>query len=139
MKLTLKNTLTISAILFCCSFNSLTFNNDSTQSILGIWKWMKVINSETKEEAGIEMITMGMAKEVKTEFLKDGSYLEHKWREGKSEPSTIKGEWKLEADGKMLSMKPKENWMETPVILLTEDSLIIQMHPTMQLLMIKEK
>ncbi|MGV3695821.1 lipocalin family protein [Flavobacterium sp.] len=112
--------------------------DDTSKKLIGTWKWANVINGETNEEMGIDMVTMGMASEVKTEFKTGGSYVESKLRTGATEYSTTNGEWKLEGDD-VLNMKPKDKWRPSKILKFTKDSLIIQMSPKMNLLLVKQK
>jgi len=111
---------------------------DTSDKLIGTWKWAIAINSETNEEMGIEAMTMGMATEVKTEFKKDKTFVESKMRKGSTEYSTTSGEWKLES-GDILNLKPKEKWQPKKILKLSNDSLLLQMNPQMNLLMIKQK
>ncbi len=106
--------------------------------MVGTWTWKTIIDAETKEDLGIDMVTMGMASEVKTEFKKDKTYVESKLRKGSTEYSTTNGEWKFESND-MLNLKSKDKWRPSKVVKISNDSLLLQMNPKMLLLMIKQK
>ena len=112
--------------------------SEVSQKIIGTWMWNNVIDAETNKEMGIGMVTMGMASEVKTVFKKDGTFEESKLRKDSKEWSTNHGEWKME-DKETLNMKPKDKWKPSKILKLTDDSLLLQMSPTMNLLMIRQK
>jgi hypothetical protein len=110
---------------------------DSSEKLIGTWIWKTVIDGETKEDMGIDVVTMGMASEVKTEFKKDKTYIESKLRKGTKEYSTTNGEWKTEDD--ILSLKAKDKWRPSKILKISNDSLLLQMNPKMHLLLIKQK
>jgi len=113
-------------------------SSELKDKLIGIWKWNTVINSQTNEDMGIDVVTMGMATEVKTEFRKDNTYIESKLRKGSTEYSTTTGEWKIEKD-EVLNLKPKDTWKPSKILKLSNDTLLLEMNPQMNLLMIKEK
>ncbi|UPT71230.1 MAG: DUF5004 domain-containing protein [Flavobacterium sp. JAD_PAG50586_2] len=108
------------------------------EKLIGTWTWTTVIDGETNQDMGIDIVTMGMATEVKTEFKKDNAYIESKLRKGSTEYSNVNGEWKLEGDD-VLNLKSKEKWRPGKILKLRNDSLLIQMNPKMHLLMLKKK
>jgi hypothetical protein len=108
------------------------------EKLIGTWTWTTVIDGETNQDMGIDIVTMGMATEVKTEFKKDNTYIESKLRKGSTEYSNVNGEWKLEGDD-VLNLKSKDKWRPSKVLKLRNDSLLIQMNPKMHLLMLKKK
>lgn len=108
------------------------------EKLIGTWTWTTVIEGETNQDMGIDIVTMGMATEVKTEFKKDNTYIESKLRKGSTEYSNVDGEWKLEGDD-VLNLKSKDKWRPSKVLKLRNDSLLIQMNPKMHLLMLKKK
>jgi hypothetical protein len=110
---------------------------DSSEKLIGTWIWKTVIDGETNEDMGIDVVTMGMASEVKTEFKKDKTYIESKLRKGTTEYSTTNGEWKTEDD--ILSLKAKDKWRPSKILKISNDTLVLQMNPKMNLLMIKQK
>lgn len=108
------------------------------EKLIGTWTWTTVIDGETNQDMGIDIVTMGMATEVKTEFKKDNTYIESKLRKGSTEYSNVNGEWKLEGDD-VLNLKSKEKWRPSKILKLRNDSLLVQMNPKMHLLMLKKK
>lgn len=128
------------AILTFLLFTSATskVQSDLSEKIIGTWNWKTVIDVETKQDMGIDMMTMGMASDVKTEFKKDNTYIESKLKKGSTEYSNIQGEWKIE-NNETLLLKAKEKWTPSKVLKLSNDSLLVQMNPKMILVMVKEK
>ncbi len=112
--------------------------SDLSEKIIGTWIWKTIIDTETQQDMGLDMVTMGMAAEVKTEFKKDKTYIESKLRKGTTEYSTTNGEWKLESD-EILNLKAKDKWRPGKIVKVTKDSLLLQMNPKMTLLMIRQK
>ncbi len=110
---------------------------DRPETLVGTWLWKTVIDPASGEDVGIELLTMGLASEIKTEFRKDGSYVESKLKSGSNDLSETRGEWKLETD--KLSLKSKDKWRPATIIKLTNDSLLLQMNPNIILLMLKQK
>ena len=131
--------LSLIGILFLTSTTTITnFQSDKSEKLIGNWIWKTVIDAETNEDLGIEMVTMGMASEVKTEFKKDNTYIESKLRKGSTEYSNVNGEWKIEND-EILNLKAKDKWKPSKILKLSKDSLLLQMNPKMKLLMIRQK
>ena len=131
--------LLLGATFLLSSAKTITnFQSDLSEKLIGNWIWKNVINTETQEELGIDMITMGMASEVKTEFKKDGTYIERKLRKGSNEYSNVNEEWKTEND-ETLNLKAKDKWRPNKILKLSKDSLLIQMNPKLNLLMIRQK
>ena len=131
--------LSLLVILFLTSATKMTnVTSDKSEKIIGIWIWKTVIDTETNEDLGIDMITMGMASEVKTEFKKDKTYIESKLRNGSTEYSNVSGEWKIEND-EILNLKAKDKWRPSKILKLSNDSLLVQMSPKMKLLMLRKK
>ncbi len=129
--------LFISFLTLSDSTSGMISENDLKKKLIGIWLWQTVFDSETGEDMGIQEVTMGMATEVKTEFRMDHIYVESKLRKGSSEYSTTEGEWRLE-NNKVLAMKSKEKWSSVNILKLSEDSLLLEINPKMNLLMIKQ-
>lgn len=119
-------------------FASAQKQTDVSQKLIGTWKWTTVFDAETNQDMGIDMLTMGMAAEIKTEFRKDNTYTESKLRKGTTEYSTTNGEWKLE-DNEILSLKMKEKWRPAKILKLSNDTLMLQINQKMHLLLIKQK
>lgn len=114
-----------------------TIQTDSSEKLIGTWIWKTILDGETNQDMGIDMVTMGMASEVKTEFKKDKTYIESKLRKGTTEYSTTTGEWKIEDE--ILNLKIKDKWRPSKILKMSNDSLLLQMNPKMHLLMIKQK
>lgn len=131
--------LSLIVIFFLTSATKMTnVQSDKSEKLIGIWIWKTVIDAETNEDLGIDMITMGMASEVKTEFKKDKTYIESKLRNGSTEYSNVNGEWKIEND-EILNLKAKDKWRPSKILKLSNDSLLLQMNPKMKLLMMRKK
>ena len=132
-------TLSILAILILTSASKITTNqSDLSEKIIGTWIWKTIIDSQNNEDLGIDMVTMGMASEVKTEFKKDKTYIESKLRKGTTEYSTTIGEWKIEND-EVLNLKAKDKWRPSKIIKISNDTILLQMNPKMILVMVKQK
>jgi len=114
------------------------FQSDLSDKLIGTWIWKTVIDAETNQDLGLDMVTMGIASEVKTEFKKDKTYIESKLAKGSSEYSKVNGEWNLEND-EILNLKSKDKWRPSKILKLSNDSLMLQMNPKMILLMLREK
>ncbi|MBS7788121.1 lipocalin family protein [Flavobacterium sp. CYK-55] len=131
--------LSVFAVLVLTSATSIkTVQSDLSEKLIGTWQWNTIIDAETKESMGLDMVTMGMASEVKTEFKKDKTYIESKLKKGTTDWSNLSGEWKIE-DGDVLNLKAKDKWRPSKVVKMSNDSLLLQMNPKMLLLMIKKK
>ena len=131
--------LSLIVIFFLTSATKKTnVQSDKSEKLIGIWIWKTVIDAETNEDLGMDMITMGMASEVKTEFKKDKTYIESKLRNGSTEYSNVNGEWKIEND-EILNLKAKDKWRPSKILKLSSDSLLLQMNPKMKLLMMRKK
>lgn len=131
--------LSVFAVLVLTSATSIkTVQSDLSEKLIGTWQWNTIIDAETKESMGLDMVTMGMASEVKTEFKKDKTYIESKLKKGTTDWSNVSGEWKIE-DGDVLNLKAKDKWRPSKVVKMSNDSLLLQMNPKMLLLMIKKK
>lgn len=131
--------LSLLVIFFLTSATKMAnVQSDKSEKLIGIWIWKTVIDAETNEDLGIDMITMGMASEVKTEFKKDNTYIESKLRNGSTEYSNVNGEWKIEND-EILNLKAKDKWRPSKILKLSNDSLLLQMNPKMKLLMMRKK
>jgi hypothetical protein len=115
------------------------FNMQDKNQLIGSWRWLHVMNTATNEKVSIEKLTMGMTNNIKTTFKDDNTYTEDKTKLDGSGVSTTTGEWKLEDNDKILSMKSNDKWRPSKVILFTADSLIVEMRPSLQLVMTKEK
>lgn len=134
----MKAKITILSFLTLLIFTSAsTTKTDSSEKIIGTWVWKTILDGETNQDMGIDMVTMGMASEVKTEFKKDKTYIESKLRKGTTEYSTTTGEWKIEDE--ILNLKIKDKWRPSKILKMSNDSLLLQMNPKMHLLMIKQK
>lgn len=132
-------TLSLLAILILTSASKITKSqSDLSDKIIGTWIWKTIIDSQNNEDLGIDIVTMGMASEVKTEFKKDKTYIESKLRKGTTEYSTTNGEWKIEND-EVLNLKAKDKWRPSKIIKISNDTLLLQMNPKMILVMIKQK
>lgn len=132
----------IKVIIFCLFTlliltSTTTIQTDSSEKLIGTWIWKTILDGETNQDMGIDMVTMGMASEVKTEFKKDKTYIESKLRKGTTEYSTTTGEWKIEDE--ILKLKIKDKWRPSKILKMSNDSLLLQMNPKMHLLMIKQK
>ena len=112
---------------------------DSEKTIIGKWKWVNLFNPETQDSLGLYLLTMGMAKEVFTEYKEDNTFIEYKNKLDKEGFSETKGEWKLEDNNSTLKLKPKEKWMSSKIIKLSADTLIVEIRSPFQLLMVKQK
>ena len=135
----MKTKFLAASVLVVFVLTSATTNqSDLSEKLIGTWTWNTIIDTETKQDMGIDMVTMGMASEVKTEFKKDKTYIESKLRKGTTEFSTTIGEWKIE-ENQVLNLKVKEKWRPSKILKLSNDSLLVQMNPKMALLMIKKK
>jgi hypothetical protein len=131
--------LSLLVIFFLTSATKMAnVQSDKSEKLIGIWIWKTVIDAETNEDLGIDMITMGMTSEVKTEFKKDNTYIESKLRNGSTEYSNVNGEWKIEND-EILNLKAKDKWRPSKILKLSNDSLLLQMNPKMKLLMMRKK
>ncbi len=128
--------LLVILLFLSASFRHLT--SELRDQVVGKWKWVTIINSSTNEEAGLELVTMGLASDVKVEFKEDNTYVESKRRKAGAEYSTLSGEWKIEKDA-ILSTKQKDKWISMRILKLSNDSLLLEMNKDMNLLMIKEK
>ncbi len=109
------------------------------KELVGTWRWLNIVNSQSGEKIDIQKMTMGMAKEMKMEFKDDNSYLEHKTNSEDGKISTTSGEWKLEVEGTVLNMKTNEKWRPSKIISFSSDTLIIEMRGPMHLVLVKEK
>ncbi|HEX2534065.1 MAG TPA: lipocalin family protein [Chitinophagaceae bacterium] len=107
--------------------------------LVGTWRWVHIINTQSGETMDIEKGTMGMTKEVKTELKADDTYAEHKLRKEDDKVSTTTGTWKLEAEGTVLNLSTGEKERPARIIRLSGDTLTIAMRGHMQLVMVKEK
>ena len=107
--------------------------------IVGSWKWVHVLNTASRQKLSVQDFTMGLGKDILTNFKADGSYAEAKTAASDNTVSTTSGEWKLEKNGTVLAMKPKEKWMQAKIIVSTADSLIVEMRPELQLVMVRVK
>ncbi|MCR6639842.1 MAG: lipocalin family protein [Sporocytophaga sp.] len=112
--------------------------SDLADKLIGTWIWKTVIDSETKQDLGLDMVTMGIASEVRTEFKRDNTYTESKLRKGSSEYSYINGEWKIE-NNETLNLKAKDKWMPSKILKISNDSILLQMNSKLTLLMVKQK
>jgi|SRR6218665_1163204 len=130
--------LTVSVLALFVLTSATTNQSDLSEKLIGTWNWNTIIDPETKQDLGLDMVTMGMAAEIKTEFKKDKTFVESKLRKGTTEYSTTNGEWKIE-ENETLNMKIKEKWRPSKILKVSNDSLLIQMNPKMALLMIKKK
>ncbi len=112
--------------------------SDLADKLIGTWIWKTVIETETKQDLGLDMVTMGIASEVKTEFKKDNTYTDSKLIKGRTEYSHINGEWKIE-NNETLNFKSKDKWMPSKILKISNDSLLLQMNSKFTLLMVKQK
>lgn len=128
------------AFLTLSSMTSFNLEREAVEkSLLGTWNWQTVIDARTDEDMGLEMITMGMAKEIKTEFRKDYNYIEYKNKLKGEGYSSTEGIWRLSEDGIELSMSRKGKTTAARIIRLDKDSLLLEMRYPYQILMVKEK
>ncbi len=132
-----KVTLPIVLATLLSSFQKDPDNTEKT--LVGTWKWHTVINTSTNDTLGLEMLTMGMAREVKTEFRDDHTYTEIKNKLEGDGASKKVGEWKLEENNTVLSMKTKEKWVPGKILKLTPDTLILQPREPFGHILIKQR
>ena len=125
--------------LFFISVSFTVTDPEMEIQLLGTWKWVHLINSETNEIAGLEQLTMGMAKEVKTEFKADSIYIEYKNTLNSNELSSNKGLWYYDKKNNALMMKPKDKWLSSKIVRFSKDTIVLEMMKPMNLLMIREK
>lgn len=111
----------------------------SKNEVLGKWNWLHIIDTESKKVLRIEDISIGMADKLTTEFKEDNSYVESKTNSKQNKTSTTNGEWKLEFDGTVLSLKPADKWLPTPIVSCKGDTMVIQMSPVKHLVLVKQK
>lgn len=129
------------SFLFFTTISAITTVKAQTvapEQLVGTWNWKTVIDPETGDDLGLDRLTMGLASEIKTEFKKDNNYVERKLKPGSTEYSTTNGEWKLE-EKDILSLKAKDKWRPATILKMSGDSLLLQMNPKMNILMIKQK
>ncbi len=126
-------------LLTLCSMTNLPQVINNGNELIGTWKWVHVTNSETKEILGLDMLTMGLAKEIKTEFKEDSTYVEYKNKLKGEGYAMTNGLWVIDSETKTLKSKAKDQWISSKIIYLTKDTLIIEMRKPMHLLMVKEK
>ena len=132
-------TLSFVALILLTSASKVTkTQHDISEKLIGTWIWKTVLDGESNKDLGLDVITMGMASEVKTEFKTDNSYIESKMRKGSDEYSQTTGEWKIE-NNETLNLKSRDKWRPSKILKITTDSLLLQMNPKMYLLMIKQK
>jgi Domain of unknown function (DUF5004) len=124
--------------IFCSSTTARKIQFDLSETIVGTWIWKAVLDAETGQDMGLDMVTMGMATEVKIEFKKDQTYVESKLRKGNAEYSTTNGEWKIDND-EILNLKGKDKWRPSKILKFSNDFLLLQMNAKMNLLMIRQK
>ena len=137
-----KTSSILATFLLFITLTSLTLfpgNKIAKEDLIGTWKWVTLKNGDTGEDLGIEMLTMGMAKEVKVEFRSDFTYSEIKNKLEGDGFSETKGEWALEDNNTVLNMKPKDKWMPSKIVSFEGDTLIVDMRSPMQLVMVKVK
>ncbi len=113
------------------------FQDDRSEKLIGTWLWKTIIDAESGEDMGIEVLTMGLTSEIKTEFRGDKTYVESKLKSGSNKHSETTGEWKIEMD--KLSLKSNDKWRPATIIKMTNDSLLLQMNKNMLLLMLKQE
>jgi hypothetical protein len=82
---------------------------------------------------------MGLAKEIKTEFKEDSTYVEYKNKLKGEGYAIINGFWIIDSETKTLKSKAKDQWISSKIIYFTKDTLIIEIRKPMHLLMVKEK
>lgn len=131
----MKKILCIPFILLFTSFIFKKIENDESK-VIGTWNWSSVLNPKTNEINGIEDLTMGVGKKVKTIFFSNHTYNEIKFRSEK-DSSIVKGEWKLESEN-ILSLKSKDKWRPSKIVKLNHDTLILEMNPMMNLILTKK-
>ncbi|MEI7979301.1 MAG: hypothetical protein WCI53_10690 [Bacteroidota bacterium] len=133
--------LLISSLLLLTlgSMTNLPQDKATGNELIGTWKWIHVTNSETQQILGLDILTMGLAKEIKTEFKQDSTYVEYKNKLKGEGYAMINGLWGIISETKTLKMKAKDQWISSKIIYLTKDTLIIEIRKPMHLLMIKEK
>lgn len=131
--------LSLLALFICTSATIKTdVQSDKSDKLIGTWVWSTILDASTNQDMGLDMVTMGMTSEVKTEFKKDKTYIESKLKKESSDYATVKGEWKLEPND-ILSLKAKDKWRPIKILKMANDSLVLQMNPKMNLVMVKQK
>ena len=81
---------------------------------------------------------MGMSKEVKVQFKEDNTYVELKTRNDDNSVSTTEGEWQLDKEGAILTMVSKGKSMPSKIVDFKNDTLVVEMRGSMNLVMVKE-
>lgn len=135
----MKNSLLKISLIFL--FGSFAFPDDTAKLILGTWKWDKVKMTQTGETMEVGILLGGMATDVRTEFKDNGMYIEHKNKLGSdSLVASKEREWKLESNNTILKLKNKaDEWESSAIKKITKDTLILEMTPEMQMIMLKVK
>ena len=119
------------------SFGFLSFSI-TKQELLGTWRWIHVVNSNTGQKIGINELSMGMSKEVKVQFKEDNTYVELKTRNDDNSVSTTEGQWQLDKEGAILTMVSKGKSMPSKIVDFKNDTLVVEMRGSMNLVMVKE-
>lgn len=120
------------------SFGFLSFSI-TRQELVGTWRWLHVENLETDQKIDVSELTMGMAKEVRTQFNEDNSYQERKTNSKNNSVSTTEGKWQLEEEGSVLSMMFNGKTRPSKIVSFKNDTLIVEMRNPLNLVMVKEK
>ena len=120
------------------SFGFLSFSI-TKQELVGTWRWIHVLNSNTGQEMNVSELTMGMAKEVKTQFKDENTYVELTTNTEDNSVSTKEGQWELAKDGATLTMISKGKTLPSKIVSLRNDTLVVEMRSPMNLVMVKEK
>lgn len=132
----MKKILVVAIIAMLLGFKN--SDKEVSKILIGTWQWDNMIDIESGEEMGMDMFTMGMDIEIKTQFKEDGTYIEYKTKLEGEGMSENKGEWKLEEDDTVLNMNAKGKWRPSKIIAISETELLIEMRPGMGLKMVKE-
>ena len=126
----------ISVFILFTSLNCARAQSD-TMSIIGSLQWIHIFNSETNEISPVETITMGLSKEVKTEFKTDSIFIEYKQKLSGEGFASTQGLWYIDTISNTLMMKPKAKWIASKIIHHTKDSIVIELMKPLNLLMIR--
>ncbi|WP_181368937.1 DUF5004 domain-containing protein [Flavobacterium pallidum] len=108
-----------------------------SQQLIGTWKWNAFINTKIGQTLSIEVFSQMAVKEMKTEFRSDNTYTESKLKKGSTEFTTLEGTWKVENEA-TLSMKEKGDWRAAKIVKFANDSLVLEIAPQVNLLMVRE-
>ncbi len=130
----MKKVIISSLAAVCLIFAAFTSTQSGPETkILGIWKYKSMIKPDGTESA--------FPFNAKMEILPDSVYFEYKEKlDGSGEMTRgLKGQWKLEANNTVLSLKSKTTWKPANIVKLTADSLMVEASSGSKLLFLKEK